>query len=153
MVARLVRDEKVEGSNPFTPIEEDQMASASAGAIGAFSGIDRVRSHENRGVRPIHLHIGGLVAVGFDATGHYLLTVSHSGRGVFRTADWVRVARDSTLAYPKDGTAVGIGPIEGMTIPVAELDSDHDVSLRSPTGLLTLRCASDGIVIESSGTI
>ncbi len=98
-----------------------------------------------------HLHVGGLVAVGFDTSEQYLLTISHSGRGVFRTADWVRVARDSTLAYPENGIAVGIGPIHGMTIPVTELDSDHDISIKSPSGLVTLRCASDGIVVQSSG--
>jgi len=31
----------------------------------------------------IHIAIGGLVAAGFDATGQYLLVVSHAGRGVF----------------------------------------------------------------------
>lgn len=99
----------------------------------------------------VYLFVGGLVAVGFDASEQYLLAVSHSGRGVFRTADWVRVARDSTLAYPENGIAVGIGPIRGMTIPVTELDSDHDVFLKSPSGLITLHCASDGIAVETSG--
>ena len=31
-----------------------------------------------------YLHIGGLVAAGFDPSGAYLLTITHSGRGVFR---------------------------------------------------------------------
>jgi hypothetical protein len=40
-----------------------------------------------------HLLVGGLVAMGFDNTGKYLLTVSHSGRGVFVTETWKPVAR------------------------------------------------------------
>ena len=31
---------------------------------------------------PRHLFVGGLVAMGFDSAGKYLLTISHSGRGV-----------------------------------------------------------------------
>ena len=82
-----------------------------------------------------HLFIGGLVAAGFDPTGAYLLTVSHAGRGVFSTSTWERVARDATLAYPTDGLAVGIGPIQGLSIPVSEIDYDTG-SLRfsSPDG-------------------
>ena len=49
-----------------------------------------------------YLHVGGLVAMGFDASGNYLLTISHAGRGVFSTRTWERVARDPELAYPKD---------------------------------------------------
>ncbi len=69
-----------------------------------------------------HLHIGGLVAAGFDPTGAFLLTVSHAGRGVFSTTTWERIARDSTLAYPTNGCAIGIGPIEGLSIPITEID-------------------------------
>jgi len=58
------------------------------------------------------LLIGGLVAVGFDPTGEYLLVISHSGRGVFSIKTWTRVARDVELSYPESGIGVGIGPIE-----------------------------------------
>jgi hypothetical protein len=34
--------------------------------------------------------IGGLVAAGFDSSEANLLTVTHSGRGVFATATWER---------------------------------------------------------------
>lgn len=71
-----------------------------------------------------HLHIGGLVAVGVDSTGRYLLTVSHSGRGVFDTRTWQRVARDPALAYPVDGQVMGIGPLAGQEIVVKEIDYD-----------------------------
>lgn len=70
------------------------------------------------------LFIGGLVAAGFDPTGRYLLAVSHAGRGVFSVGDWQRVARDNELAYPEDGHAIGIGPIQGLVIPIVELDYD-----------------------------
>ena len=79
------------------------------------------------------LHIGGLIAAGFDPTGMYLLTVSHSGRGVFATATWERVARDSDLAYPENGHAIGIGPIEGVSIPVTEIDCNTGVLRFSST--------------------
>jgi hypothetical protein len=59
-------------------------------ALGGASLSSDVRpSH----VMPKHLFIGGLVAADFDSTGAYLLTVSHSGRGVFSTDSWERVAR------------------------------------------------------------
>ena len=91
--------------------------------------------------------IGGLVAVGFDRTGEYVLTISHSGQGVYSTRTWERIARDYKLAYPENGFAVGIGPIEGESISVAELDSENGVLLSSPDGGIELRCESDGIEI------
>lgn len=98
--------------------------------------------------QPNFLLVGGLVAVGFDRAGQYILTVSHSGRGVFSTRTWTRVARDPKLAYPEDGFAVGIGPIDGEKIAVAELDSDHEIDVDTPDGSYRLHCASDGIRIE-----
>jgi hypothetical protein len=97
-----------------------------------------------------HLLVGGLVAVGFDASGAYLLTISHSGRGVFSTTTWERVARNPGLAYPKDGKGVGIGPIEGQEIPVVEFDSTSGiVEARSADGRIILRCESSGIVVDT----
>jgi hypothetical protein len=82
-----------------------------------------------------HLFVGGLVAAGFDPSGQYLLTVSHAGRGVFRLGSWERVARDSELAYPEDGQAVGIGPMEGMVVPISELNYDTgELHFVSPDG-------------------
>ena len=57
-----------------------------------------------------------VMAAGFDPTGAYLLAVSHSGCGVFATTSWGRVARDSDLAYPENGRAIGIGQIDGELI-------------------------------------
>ncbi len=87
-----------------------------------------------------HLFIGGLVAAGFDPEGKYLLTVSHSGRGVFATGSWERVARDSALAYPESRHAVGIGPIAGLLVPVMEIDYDTEVlEFTSTDGTVSLR--------------
>ena len=95
-----------------------------------------------------HLLMGGLVAMGFDAAGRYLLTVSHSGRGVFSTDTWERMARDATIAYPANGRAVGIGPIEGQAVGVVERDAGQDrMELRSPDGRFHLIGESDGIAV------
>ena len=72
-----------------------------------------------------YLHIGGLVAIGFDPSGSYLLAISHSGRGVFSTQTWELIERDSELAYPWDGFGLGIGPINGQLIPVTEINYDN----------------------------
>lgn len=98
--------------------------------------------------QPRHLFVGGLVAMGFDATGKYLLTVSHSGRGVFSTDSWERVARDRAAAYPSDGKAVGIGPIDGQVIGIIERDERQArIEIRSPDGRHHLIGESDGIMV------
>src|SRR5262245_62080806 len=98
--------------------------------------------------QPKHLLVGGLVAMGFDATGKYLLTITHSGRGVFSTKTWERVARYSTLAYPNNGRAVGIGPIDGQMIGVEERDERRDrIEMHSPDGRFHLIGESDGITV------
>ncbi|HEX7377641.1 MAG TPA: hypothetical protein VF278_11045 [Pirellulales bacterium] len=98
------------------------------------------------------LHIGGLVAVGFDDSGDYLLTISHSGRGVFSTQTWQRVARSTELAYPDEqGIGIGIGPIEGQAIPITEMDYEAErFSLLSPDGRFRLDCESDHITISTN---
>ncbi|MDD5262069.1 MAG: hypothetical protein PHD76_09505 [Methylacidiphilales bacterium] len=95
-----------------------------------------------------HLLIGGLVAMGFDASGNYLLAISHSGRGVYETHTWERIARDTTLAYPTDGKAIGIGPINGQEIAVLERDEKRpQIEMQSPDGSFNLVGESDGITI------
>jgi hypothetical protein len=95
--------------------------------------------------------IGGLVAAGFDSSGAYLLTVSHSGRGVFATATWERVARDYDLSYPADGVSTGIGPIDGQAIPVTEMDFQKgSTRLTTADGKMTINCESSGISVEAS---
>jgi hypothetical protein len=98
--------------------------------------------------QPRHLLIGGLVAMGFDETGKYLLTVSHSGRGVFSTINWDRVARDATLVYPTDSKAIGIGPLESQVISVVERDERRErMELQSLDGKYRLVGESDGITV------
>ena len=98
-----------------------------------------------------YLHIGGLVAAGFDPTGAYLLTVSHDGRGVFATASWERVARDSTLAYPKDGHAIGIGPIEGLSIPITEINYDTgELRFSNPDGTCNFEYESGTLTVTNA---
>jgi len=100
-----------------------------------------------------YLNIGGLIAVGFDPTERYMLAVSHNGRGVFRTDLWERVARDYQPAYPSDGHSIGIGPIDGMRIPVTEMywDNFSERIIESPTGRFTIRCESPGIELLVAG--
>jgi hypothetical protein len=88
----------------------------------AMRGCKKIVARNDSHHMPKQLFIGGLVAAGFDSSGAYLLTVSHSGRGVFSTESWERVARDSVLAYPQAGLATGIGPLDGVAVPVNEID-------------------------------
>lgn len=95
--------------------------------------------------------VGGLVAAGFDPTGSYLLTVTHSGRGVFSTTTWERVARDSALAYPDEGIAIGIGPIEGAKISVKEKDFDSGVlRLTNPDQSIVIEYEDGSLTIDSN---
>jgi hypothetical protein len=94
-----------------------------------------------------YLHIGGLYAVGFDTSETFLLTISHSGRGLFSTSDWNRVARDYALAYPENGRGVGIGPIIGRIVNVTEIDPDDPIVVKSASGRIELICESSGIEV------
>jgi hypothetical protein len=74
--------------------------------------------------------------------------VSHSGRAVFSVENWQRVARDTALAYPADGVAIGIGPIEGEQVAVLSRDEKRErVEMRSADGRLQLVGDSDGISV------
>ena len=96
-----------------------------------------------------YLLIGGLVAVGFDATGKFLLVVSHSGRGVFSTDTWQRVARDTKLAYLDAGVAIGIGPIAGESIRVTEMNYETgEVQVTCLDKHICLHCESSGIRVS-----
>lgn len=92
--------------------------------------------------------IGGLVAAGFDASGRFLLVVSHAGRGVFDVGSWERVARDSSVVYPEGGVSVGIGPIDGEKIRVQLLDPKTDgLSFTSADGKLALHYDSGTLTV------
>jgi len=100
-----------------------------------------------------YLIVGGLVAVGFDATGAYLLVITHSGRGVFSTSTWERVARDYALAYPEGGIGTGIGPISGQSFSVTEMDFEKGtMRLTNQNGKIALNCESDVIAVEVAAT-
>lgn len=95
-----------------------------------------------------YLHIGGLVAVGFDASGTCLLTITHSGRGVFSTRPCEHVARSSELAYTEGGVGIGIGPIDGQSVQVTEMDYDTgEMQVIDPGGRFVLECESSGIAV------
>ena len=99
-----------------------------------------------------HILIGGFVAMGFDPSGSWLLTVSHSGRGVFSAGSWQRVARDPTVLYPKDGAIQGIGPLAGTQVEVVSRNERHEqVTLQSPNGKFHLVGESDGITVHALG--
>jgi hypothetical protein len=96
-----------------------------------------------------YLHVGGVVAVGFDTTDEYLLVITHSGRGVFSTRTWERVARSTELAYPRDGAGIGIGPIAGQFIPVTEMDcAIGHMRAISADGRIVLECEGSGIGVQ-----
>ena len=97
-----------------------------------------------------YLLLGGLVAMGIDPSGRYLLAVSHSGRGVFDTSTWERVARDYSLAYPVKGIAIGIGPIDGQQILVAGVNlKKGTLDLESPGGDYLLSYEYGTITVRS----
>ena len=98
------------------------------------------------------LRVGGLVAVGVDPSGRYLLTVTHSGRGVFDTSTWQRVARDVELAYPVDGRAEGIGPLAGQTIPVKEIDYNTSTMTDAVVGAFAISYGEGNVIVRSAGT-
>jgi hypothetical protein len=89
--------------------------------------------------------------MGFDPTGEYLLTISHSGRGVFSTRTWERVARDPASAYPEEGPVFGIGPIAGVSVAVTEMNyHTEEISLTSPDGSLSLEYDSGTITVSGN---
>ena len=90
--------------------------------------------------------------MGFDPSGKFLLTVTHSGRGVFAVGTWEKVARDSRLAYPDGGKAIGIGPIDGQMIDVQERDERREqIVMQSPDGRFQLLGESEGITVSERG--
>lgn len=84
-------------------------------------------------MNPIYLNVGGLVAMGFDSTGKFLLAVSHSGRGVYSTETWDKVGREQSESYPENGISIGIPPIDGERIAIKEIDYETgELSLITP---------------------
>jgi len=113
-------------------------------------------SHSQASFEPMRamktfLFVGGLVAAGFDPASQFLLTVSHAGRGVFKVGSWERVARDTALAYPENGRAIGIGPLEGLTLAVTEVDSETGrLQFESPDGAYRVEYDSGTITVADT---
>jgi hypothetical protein len=100
-----------------------------------------------------YLFVGGLVAMGLDKTGDYLLTVTHSGRGDFDTRTWERVARDKDLAYPEQQVSEGIGPLAGQRIAVVACDETREkIEIEAPNGQFHLIGESSGITVIKRST-
>jgi hypothetical protein len=96
------------------------------------------------------LHVGGVVAIGFDPSGHYALVVSHSGLGVYDTQTWQCVARDPVPAYPEAGEVEGVGPLRGQRIKVSEINyEDGKLDIAGPNGDFAMSYA-EGIIEVSS---
>jgi hypothetical protein len=97
-----------------------------------------------------YLNVGGVVAMGFDPNGDYLLVVSHAGRGVFSTKTWERVARNRDFAYPASGHGIGIGPIDGVSIEVTVMDFETDqLQVTTPDGRTRLDYESGTITVSA----
>lgn len=64
--------------------------------------------------------MGGTTDIGFCSDSRYLLVASMQGRGVFEIESCERVARDSDWpgTWHHNSTIEGIGPLEGMEVPV-----------------------------------
>ncbi len=88
------------------------------------------------------------MAIGFSKDGKYLLTLSHSGRGLYMTQTWERIARCPQTVYPTDGKIPGIGPLDGQMIEVKERNEFNEkIEIVSPDGMIQLIGESDGITI------
>ena len=97
-----------------------------------------------------YLHVGGLVAMGFDFSGEFLLVVSHAGRGVFSTQTWERVARDYEVVYPSPDVSYvqGIGNLSDQLIPIIDrLYLRNEITLTTPDKCFELHGDSEGISI------
>ena len=106
-------------------------------------------------MRKVNLFVGGLLDAGFDPSGKYLFVISTSGRGVFSTETWERLARDPADHYSLNGTGVGIGPIAGQIIPVTGKNFHTSVlEISSPDRKINLRYEDGTIEIwdEASST-
>lgn len=88
------------------------------------------------------------MAAGFDSRGTFLLTVSHSGLGLYAVGTWERVARDYTLTYPNQGQVRGIGPIQDQIIEVVEIHNEL-LRLSSPDGVYRLEYQEGTIGIKT----
>lgn len=73
--------------------------------------------------RPVTIHVGGVVAVGYGHDTDMLLILTHSGLGVVDCTTGKTLARegDANPIDPYPTSADGIGPLRGQRIPIAGL--------------------------------
>ena len=80
-----------------------------------------------------------------------MLTISHSGRGVYQTGTWDRFARDIELAYPENGFGIGIGPIADLQVPVTEINYETGgLELHTPDKLFNIHYSEGTVTITKS---
>ena len=93
---------------------------------------------------------GGLTDVGFSANDRFLLTLTHSGRGVFECWTGQRVARDALDDWSyfdeASGIALGIGPIAGERIQVGGLMSGRQLMHEAAGWQVT--ASEAGVVVQ-----
>ena len=69
----------------------------------------------------------------------------------FSTATWKKIARDLDPAYPEDGFAIGIGPIDGLRIPVTEIDyTTEQLEFSSPDAKLNFHYQEGTLTITTA---
>lgn len=73
-----------------------------------------------------NLNVGGVIAMGIDQSSRYLITVSHSGRGIFELCNGKKLHRDSNITYPVNNKIEGIGLCENKIFEVVEKDYKSD---------------------------
>lgn len=78
--------------------------------------------------------IGGLRSAGFAPGTELLLVVSWQGSGVFDGATLAKVGRDRREPRHDGDLAIGIGPIEGVRVPVMGIETALALPRQTPDG-------------------
>lgn len=103
--------------------------------------------------QPQYLHVGGVIAMGFDSTGNFLLVVSHSGCGVYAVNTWEKVGRNFDSVSLEHGVVAAIPPIEDDLVPVKQINFETgELFLSSPNNDFSLCYREGTIEIRSEST-
>lgn len=81
-------------------------------------------------------YAGGVTNVGFPDDSKFFMVVSHSGRGLYCLENGERVFRDydESCSWHHDTEADGIGPLQGIKVPIYGIHADlpeqvlHEIS-------------------------
>jgi len=79
--------------------------------------------------KPIQIPLGGLCELGISSDGTTLLTISHSGQGIFLIPNGECVARDPNPAYPTSNESKGIEQWSNVSYKTSGLWNPIDQSL------------------------